>query len=435
MATRSLSTVATGIDGFKILGENPGDQAGDVATIGDLDGDGHDEVVVGAFLNDPLGRSNAGAAYVVFGGAREPAPAGGNPPVSLATITAGVGGFKILGEDPGDQAGNEVSSVRDMSGDGLPEVLVSAPENNPFGRADAGAVYVVFGRAGTAAVDLRDVADAAGGGFKIRGQDPGDQAGRSLAPINDQNQDGRDEVLVGAPFNDPLDRADAGAVYVVFGQAGTAGVDLRDIAAGTGGGFKILGETAGDEAGIFSVAPIGDLSGDGLPEILVGAPDNDPIGPDGVVRFGAGAAYVVFGKTDTAPVDLRDVAAGMGGFKILGEAGGDLAGVSVGASFDLNSDRLPEILVGAPGNDPPGRFGAGAAYVVFGQAGTSAVDLRDVAAPGGNGVKFEGEAAFDAAGFDVSVLGDLGGDGRNEILIGALNVPAQFAGAAYAVFF
>ena len=139
----------------------------------------------------------------------------------------------------------------------------------------------------------------------------------------------------------------------MFGKADTAPVDLDAVAAGTGG-FKIIGEAAGDEAG-FSVASITDLNGDGLSEILVGATGNDAGG------FDAGAAYVVFGKADTAPVDLDAVAAGTGGFKIIGEAAGDLAGTAVAAVGELTGNELGEVLVGAPGSVG----GAGAADVVF----------------------------------------------------------------------
>ena len=98
-------------------------------------------------------------------------------------------------------------------------------------------------------------------------------------------------------------------------------LDLGLIAAGAGG-FRIIGEAAGDEAGA-ALATIGSVNDDIFDEILVGATGND--GGD----ENAGAAYVVFGKADTAPVDLDAVAAGTGGFKIIGEGAGDRASYSV----------------------------------------------------------------------------------------------------------
>lgn len=92
-------------------------------------------------------------------------------------------------------------------------------------------------------------------------------------------------------------------------------IRLADIAAGKGG-YEIRGEAAGDGAG-GSIAAIRDLNGDARPEVLVGALGNDAAGA------GAGAAYVAWGKADGTPVRLAEVAAGRGGYRILGEAAGD----------------------------------------------------------------------------------------------------------------
>ena len=130
------------------------------------------------------------------------------------------------------------------------------------------------------------------------------------------------------------------------------------VAAAGEGGFKIIGEAVTDLAGT-SVAAIGDLNFDGLPEVLVGASGNV-----------AGASYVVFGKADGGQVDLGKVADGVGGFKMLGDRGdrrGDLAGSSVAAVDDLNGDLRDEILVGAVGSEAHQEL-VGAVYVVFSQA-------------------------------------------------------------------
>ena len=106
---------------------------------------------------------------------------------------------------------------------------------------------------------------------------------------------------------------------------------------------------------------LGDVNGDGLPDLLIGAKNSDPAaGRDG------GRTYLVFGKTSTTPVDLSTIAAGSGGFAIHGQAAGDYSGCSVASAGDMNGDGLADLLVGASHSDPAAGGNAGRTYVVFG---------------------------------------------------------------------
>ncbi|MSP81471.1 MAG: calcium-binding protein [Alphaproteobacteria bacterium] len=206
-----------------------------------------------------------------------------------------------------------------------------------------------------------------------------------------------------------------------------APVNLDDVAAGTGG-FKIQGELFADFSG-RSVASAGDVNGDGLADLIVGAP--------GQGDYDAGAAYVVFGKdSDTAAVNLSSVAAGIGGFKIVGEsATEEYAGQSVSSAGDVNGDGFDDLIVGAFLNDAGGNA-AGAAYLVFGGAsGFATVNLADLAA-GIGGIKITGEAAIDNAGLSVASAGDVNGDGFDDLTVGAYGNSSVdlYNGAAYVLF-
>ncbi|MFZ4410908.1 MAG: VCBS domain-containing protein, partial [Paracraurococcus sp.] len=338
-AAVSLGDVAAGSGGFKITGEAGSGLAGSsLAGIGDLNGDGRADVLVGA------PGTGAGTAYVVFGKAS-------GTPVSLAAVGAGNGGFKVTGEATGDAAGSAVAAIGDVNGDGRPDLLIGAPLNDQGGD-QAGAAYVVFGKATGSAVSLAAVA-AGSGGFKIAGEAAYDHAGAALAGIGDLNGDGRPDMLIAAPDNDPTGNL-AGAVYVVWGKASGTPVNLADVAAGSGG-FKITGAAAYDLAG-WSVSGIGDLNGDGRPELLIGAPFASGL---------SGAAWLVWGKADGAPVSLADVTAGHGGLLIAGDpAEQGRAGYALAALGDQNGDGRPEILVSASNAGAAGD-GAGAAWVVY----------------------------------------------------------------------
>ncbi len=409
-----LDEVALGQDGFKILGEANGDYAGrSVSAAGDVNGDGFADVLVGADRNDSYGRTDNGAAYVVFGKA-------GGATVDLDGFAFGLGGFKIVGEATGDYAGRSVSAAGDVNKDGFADLIVGANGNNSDVGTRDGAAYVVFGKAGGLTVDLDRVARGQGG-FKILGEPFESGSGGSLVSgAGDVNGDGFADLIVGA-YNG------LGAAYVVFGKAGGAAVDLVNVALGLGG-FKILPEGDLDPAE-NSVSAAGDVNGDGFADLIVGNYRNGAYSQNN-------AAYVVFGKADGTAVDLVDVALGLGGFKIFGEARDDRAGISVSDAGDVNGDGFADLLVGANGSSSDGSTDNGAAYVVFGKAGGAAVDLGDVAL-GLGGFKILGEASGDSAGISVSAAGDVNGDGHADLLVGALLNDSDGStdnGAAYVVF-
>ena len=380
-----------------------------VSGIADLNGDGIADIITGVPGDDDTA-TNAGRIFVDLGLA-----SGGGTYNVVDPPVGGPSQLIILGVNTGDLAGTTVGSVTDLNGDGKSEILVGAPGVDKTGAADAGIAFVLWGKT-SGEIDLADTASGAGGGYAIKGEAAGDNAGAALGSISDLNANGKAEILVGAAGND-AGGTDAGAAYVVFGKSTGSVVNLTSVATGTGG-FRIIGESAGDAAGT-AVTQIHDLNSDGKADILVGAVGNDAGGAD------AGAVYVVFGKSTGTQINLDDVAAGAGGFKIIGNAG-DAIGKAISDIGDVNGDGTSDILIGTSNGD--------AAYVVFGKSTTTAVNLSDVAA-GTGGFIINAESAGDLADLTVTGGVDLNRDGIADFVIGT---PHQGeggtdAGAVYVV--
>jgi hypothetical protein len=338
---------------------------------GDINGDGYHDIIFGDYFKNQAGY-RSGMCYIIFG-----RPNGWSQNMDISSKA----NASFIGEAAGDHAGFAVAGIGDVNGDGLDDILISAPSKNSTLKVN-GEIYLIFGKSSGWATDVSlNTANAS-----FIGENNNNAVGYSIAGAGDVNGDGLDDFIIGTYINQ---------TYLIFGKrmGWTKDLNLSNADA------SFIGEAANDHAG-SALAGAGDVNNDGYDDFLIGAPGNDETGSD------AGKSYLILGKSSgwANDVELTNSDA-----SFRGEMASYQSGFSVSGEGDVNGDGFDDFLIGAPFKNP------GKAYLILGRASgwTNDIDL-----PNSN-ASFVGVGSFAArAGYSVSNSGDVNGDGYDDILIG-----------------
>ena len=333
--------VYSGVDGsalYNFVGDDAGDIFGRfVSGAGDVNGDGFADLIAAAPSDDNNG-SNSGSARVLSG-------------VDGSVL------YNFDGDDTNDALGRFVSSAGDVNGDGFADLFIGVPFDDNNG-PESGNARVFSGANGSLL-------------YNFDGDGADDILGRSVSDAGDVNGDGTADLILGAPL-DNNNGIDSGSAQVLSGVDGSVLYSLN-------------GDSAGDQFGA-SVSGAGDVDGDGVGDLIVGAPLDDNNGAD------SGSARVLSGVDGSVLYSFN------------GDSAGDQFGASVSGG-DVDGDGFADLIVGAPLDDNNG-IDSGSARVFSGADGSVLYD-------------FNGDSAGDQFGGSVSGVGDLNDDGFADLIVGA----------------
>ena len=379
-----------------------GDRFGrSVITIGDLDQDGVKDLVVGARSDDD-GGTDAGAAYILFMNSDLTVKSTSK----ISALSGGLGGGVL---DGGDFFGYALASPGDLNNDGIQDLTVGAP-NDDDGSEDAGAIYNLFLDRSGSVQGFQKISNDIGRLTPGNVGSPlgeGDLFGTAAGAIGDFDNDGLTDIAIGAPLDDD-GGTNQGAVWLLSTEqdgtvASSTKISAGDLPAGT--------LSVGDGFGGRHVANIGDLDGDGIDELAVGAFRDD----DGATD--AGALYTLFFNEDLSVRDVQKISALEGGLDASLSAE-DLFGMTVASVGDLDGDGIPDIAVGNNRDDDGGEDQGSLFFFLLNSDGTVKAEAKvsDTDTFGFDGLDlFEGERFGRALGF----VGDLAGDGSQVLAVGA----------------
>jgi len=378
-STRFTGETDLSTDATMVFGADHGDDAARVAWAGDVDDDGYDDLLIGAYGRSDVA-SNAGSAFLVLGRSSR------SSTLDLASDAA----LELQGNSAGDLLGRYVTGPADLDGDGYSDLVVGMYGDDTNG-SDAGAVVVQYGQASPSGTVKASAAD-----LLIHGVNAGDRVGSAIDAGGDLDGDGTQDLIVGVYKQE--------SAYILLGDSTlSSSYDVDDLDVAIDGSGVSASGTEPTAAG-WAVSLRGDYDGDGYDDVIITSPSMRTSS-----RGDGGAHLVLGGASPAASIDLDADAA----VSWIGESGRSLTGRTVVGGGDLDDDGYDDVLLGAPWLDNDAS-NDGTVYLLYGASSPSGtVDLADA------GGRLMGDAASSVLGMDDSLsnLADLDGDGFADFLL------------------
>lgn len=390
-----LSDIGSSVNGFVIQNSTTDSFGFSVASAGDLNGDGINDIIISApnayYGDDRL----AGEAYIIFGDESHEGV------INIGDPTDTTNSIKVIGGTIDSRTGSTVNPAGDLNADGMDDVMIGAAK---FGGIYSGSRgHVIFGDTNSHnTLNLRDL-NLDNAGFTFSSEQPFDAAAYSLSDLGDINGDGISDIIISAA--NYSGNGISGRCYVVFGGSQlTTDFNLSEV------GNSIPGTVINGPPRCFSTGNQGDYNHDGLNDILIGAPG------DNSNALMSGRAFVIFGRSNLPSVlNLSETGSSIAGFTFGGVEATNRIGRNVAALGDFNADGIDDFVV----SPNPDFIVSINSYIVFGDSSLSGdytvSDLNTTI----NGI----ELAIYASGAQpvsnqFSTAGDLNGDGINDLLFG-----------------
>jgi len=397
-----------GSNGFKVRGINKEHRLGygGAFKAGDVNNDGIDDIVLSTPYTDyealPMDGQglNNGSAYIIFG--KEDSFS----EFFDLTLLDGSNGFRVVGWQYWENAGTLAGGAGDLNGDGIDDLYVTADDAEDPNNISTGQVYIIYGKNGSFPADIVVNQISQNVGFTITGAAADDNLGVAAAPLDDINDDGINDLILGGWYAN----GNRGGAYVIYGTCGNTYTTLSVSNLNGSNGFALIGNSSGNNFGSV-VGDAGDLNHDGIHDLFVGARKES----------NTGKMYIVYGNATGFPSQINaNTISNNYGITITGGNSGDFAGWDGSALGDFNGDNIDDFVVSSVFAETSSNLNSsGLVHVIYGIENglPSQVNLNDLTAE--QGFEIEGADSKARLGFSVSGNFDFDNNGKNDLLIGA----------------